>query len=205
MLFGRGGAEHMRELATLHGEENIARPGPLQPHTRYSWRVVAVMADATTRAGPTWTFTTGNCTTCSSCTHPRRPTAGSSQTKTTPRPTPPSCAAALDACCGGGAVHKHGGDVRGLGEQCMSHMRRHNASLVDPEAGCELVDEQKFCDPCHVGVPFCDPSCNGMPQRGNVAPPLPGCCRSLPNPDCCQRQPIPPTCCAPPPRPPAGY
>jgi hypothetical protein len=25
--------------------------------------------------------------------------------------------------------------VKGLGDLCMSHMRRHNATLTDPEAG----------------------------------------------------------------------
>ena len=78
--------------------------------------------------------------------------------------------AALSACCGQGAVGKHGGNVHRQGEVCMSHMRRHNASLVDLEVGCDLHDEQRFCDPCGVGAPFCDPSCNGLPQRGGLVP-----------------------------------
>ena len=188
VLFGKEGG--LRELATLHGDENIARPGPLQPHSRYAWRVVAQMADGTQRAGPTWSFTTGNRKTCV--------VKGPDLVEGQSDPTPPSCAAALIKCCGPGSGHgnnKGQGSVQGQGDKCMSHMKRHNSTLTDPEAGCSLLDEQRFCDPCGRGFPFCDPSCNGMPQRAGAAPELPGCCQNRGGPKCCGESPIPPSCC----------
>ena len=156
VLFGKTGA--LRELATLHGEENIARPGPLEPHSDYAWRVVAQMADGTQRAGPTWSFTTGSRKVCVS--KEAQPFVELSV------PTLPSCTAALNKCCGPGSGHgDHGGDVHGQGDKCMSHVHRHNSTLSDPEAGCSLRDEQQFCDPCGRGFPFCDLTCNGMPER----------------------------------------
>ena len=146
VLFGKEGG--LRELATLHGDENIARPGPLQPHSRYAWRVVAQMADGTQRAGPTWSFTTGNRKTCV--------VKGPDRLEGRSDPTPPSCAAALIKCCGPGSGHgnnKGQGSVQGQGDKCMSHMKRHNSTLTDPEAGCSLLDEQRFCDPCGRGFP----------------------------------------------------
>ena len=116
VLFGKEGG--LRELATLHGDENIARPGPLQPHSRYAWRVVAQMADGTQRAGPTWSFTTGSRKTCV--------VKGPDLVEGQSDPTPPSCAAALIKCCGPGSGHgnnKGQGSVQGQGDKCMSHIQ----------------------------------------------------------------------------------
>ena len=178
----------MTELATLRGEANVARPGMLVPQTSYYWRVVAQMADGTERAGRIWSFKTGTRKTCVA-----RPLANGLQHK----PTPPSCLAALDACCGPAASGTHGGNVKGLGNECMSHMSRHNASLADPEAGCDLHDEQRFCDPCNSGFPFCDPTCQGMAMRDGVVPQGPGCCwpTAQNKPSCCKDDPVPPNCC----------
>ena len=109
-------AGEMKELATLHGDANVVRPGALAPHTAYQWRVVAIMADGSTRAGPTWRFTTEACQSCSSCggheLDTREPSPSQQLARPPHKPTPPSCRAALDACCGKGAVSKHGGDVQ---------------------------------------------------------------------------------------------
>lgn len=179
----------MTELATLHHEANVARPGPLAPHTRYYWRVVAQMPDGTERPGRTFRFTTGSRKACVA-----RPLDGNNLQH---KPTPPSCLAALGACCGPAASGTHGGNVKGLGDQCMGHMKRHNASLSDPEAGCDLQDEQRFCDPCDIGLPFCDPTCRGMAMRDGVVPKGPGCCwpAAQDKPPCCKDDPIPPNCC----------
>ena len=188
-MFGRN-ASSLKELVTLHGHSNVARPGQLAAHTNYAWQVIAVMTDGSTRAGPVWTFSTSACKSCSSCVDVTTPW--------TLRPTPPSCLAALNKCCGNNSAGTHGGNVQGKGDLCMHHMSRHNSSLVDPEAGCSLQDEQRFCDPCGVGFPFCDISCNGLSQRSGVAPQLPGCCRpGAANPRCCQQSPVPPNCCVP--------
>ena len=188
VVFFGNTTDDMVELVTLHGEQNIARPGPLAPKRRYFWRVVAQMMDDSQRIGPTWTFTTEARRSCVA-----KPSAGS----LAQAPTRPSCLSALDTCCG---LHSQsdGGNVKGMGSVCMKHMARHNDSLADPETGCTLVDEEKFCDPCGIGVPFCDPSCQGMRQRNGIAPLPPGCCRpGAPNPACCKIDPIPLDCCVP--------
>ncbi len=188
----------MTELATLHGEENIARPGALAPRRRYFWRVDALMMDGTRRIGPTWTFTTETRRTCVAKLSPSPSVrALPSEAATNSQPTRPSCLVALDTCCGPDST-KHGGNVKGMGSVCMKHMQRHNDSLADPETGCTLLDEEKFCDPCGIGVPFCDPSCQGMQHRNGIAPLPPGCCRpGAPNPACCKLDPIPLKCCVP--------
>ena len=144
--------------------------------------------------GQVWSFTTGNrrsCTGRNSSTAAAPPPAHS-------KPTPASCSKALDECCGpaAAAAGKRGGNVKGLGDLCVKHMRRHNASLADPESGCGLLDEQRYCDPCGRGFPFCDPTCQGLTERNGVPPLLPGCCwPGAPNPPCCAVSPIPPDCC----------
>lgn len=201
VALNRGVAQFQRcwRLCVQAGEENIARPGPLEPNRRYFWRVVAQMTDGSHRNGPTWTFATTTRRVCvAKSTALLSPRELSLEDASGAHPTQASCLAALDACCGPHA-QTHGGNVKGMGLTCMKHMKRHNASLVDPEAGCTLMDEERFCDPCGVGVPFCDPSCQGMQQRNGVAPLPPGCCRpGAPNPACCKQDPIPLNCCVPP-------
>ena len=127
-----------RCACTHTGEENIAKPGALVAQRRYFWRVVAQMPDGSERAGPLWSFTASTRPTCVGLPAAAMTAAmavGDSHASPPAAPTPASCLAALESCCGAQGEHKHGGDVKGLGDLCMSHMRRHNATLTDPEAG----------------------------------------------------------------------
>jgi len=130
IYFGPAGGS-LNKLATIRGDNNIARPGLLSKGT-FSWRVDAVFADGSTRTGPVWTFSTKNEVACPLSTHF---SVG----------VTPECTAAMMDCCA---------DVMGLGSKCMNHVNRHISSL--DSAGCSADDEIGFCSSCN-GLPLRNP------------------------------------------------